>query len=77
MKPMTRAPRDARAEVRPPSSVRRAALGLATLRDLFALLAATGRWWLAPMVVVLLGAAALLVLVQAVEYVAPFVYTVF
>jgi hypothetical protein len=77
MKPMTRAPRDARADVKPQGSVRRAALGLATLRNLFAMLAATGRWWLVPMVVVLLGAAALLVLVQAVEYVAPFVYTVF
>mgnify|MGYP001205287318 CR=1 FL=1 len=77
MKPMTRAPREARADVNPRGPVRRAALGLATLRDLFAMLAATGRWWLVPMVVVLLGAAALLVVVQAVEYVAPFVYTVF
>jgi uncharacterized membrane protein YeaQ/YmgE (transglycosylase-associated protein family) len=52
-------------------------MGLGTLRELFSMLAATGRWWLTPIVVVLLGAAVLLVVVQAVEYVAPFVYTVF
>jgi hypothetical protein len=77
MKPMTRAPHVARAEVPQGARIQRAAVGLATLRDLFAMLTATGRWWLVPMVVVLLGAAVLLVVVQAVEYVAPFVYTVF
>lgn len=77
MKPMTRAARGERSDAAPTSQVARAAVGLETLRELFAMLRATGRWWLTPIVVVLLGAAALLVLVQAVEYVAPFVYTVF
>lgn len=36
-----------------------------------------GRWWLLPMLVVLGVAGLLLAAVQAVEYVAPFVYTVF
>jgi hypothetical protein len=77
MKPMTAAPREAMPATQSETQVARAAVGLTTLRELFAVFAATGRWWLVPIVVVLLGAAVLLVLVQAVEYVAPFVYTVF
>ncbi|MBL8955650.1 MAG: hypothetical protein JNK82_33050 [Myxococcaceae bacterium] len=37
----------------------------------------SGRWWLIPMVVVLAASALLLAVVAAVEYVAPFVYTIF
>ena len=37
----------------------------------------TGRWWLIPLVVILLATATLLVVVQIVEYAAPFVYTLF
>lgn len=37
----------------------------------------SGRWWLIPMVVVLALSALLLAAVAAVEYVAPFVYTIF
>jgi hypothetical protein len=55
----------------------RAGVRLGTLRELFALLATNGLWWLAPIVVVLLLAGLLLLVVSAVEYVAPFVYTVF
>jgi hypothetical protein len=40
-------------------------------------LAASGRWWLIPMVVVLAASAVLLAAVAAIEYVAPFVYTIF
>jgi len=52
-------------------------MNVGTLGELAALLWQSGRWWLLPMSVVLVGAAVLLVVVQAVEYVAPFVYTVF
>lgn len=40
-------------------------------------LLASKRWWLIPMVAVLALSAALLAAVAAVEYVAPFVYTIF
>lgn len=50
---------------------------LSTVRELYQLLSRGGRWWLIPMIVVLALSAALLVAVSAIEYVAPFVYTVF
>jgi hypothetical protein len=59
---------------------RRGALARAhggTVRELYQLLASGGRWWLVPMLVVLAVTSALLVVVAAIEYVAPFVYTVF
>jgi hypothetical protein len=55
----------------------RAALRGQAARELVDLLAKSGRWWLLPMVGVLGLASLLLVAVAAVEYVAPFVYTVF
>lgn len=48
-----------------------------TLVELYQLLVRGGRWWMVPMVAVLGLTAALLVAVAAIEYVAPFVYTVF
>lgn len=50
---------------------------LHTTRALTRLLIQNGRWWLLPMVAVLLLSGTVLVLVQAIEYVAPFVYTIF
>jgi hypothetical protein len=50
---------------------------LATISELTQLLLANGRWWLLPMVAVLLLTTTLLAVVQAIEYVAPFVYTIF
>jgi hypothetical protein len=50
---------------------------LATLREVYDSLKESGRWWLIPMVAILGVAALLLVAVAAVEYVAPFVYTIF
>jgi hypothetical protein len=50
---------------------------LATVSELTRLLLRNGRWWLLPMVAVLLLTTTLLVVVQAIEYVAPFVYTIF
>jgi len=40
-------------------------------------LAGGGRWWMIPMLAVLAVAGALLTVVAAIEYVAPFVYTIF
>ena len=50
---------------------------LSTVSELAQLLLLNGRWWLLPMVAVLLATTVLLVVVQAIEYVAPFVYTIF
>ena len=56
---------------------RRARVNTGTVRELVHALVDGGRWWLVPMLAVLGGAALLLVVVAAVEYVAPFVYTIF
>jgi hypothetical protein len=48
-----------------------------TIGELVLLIRESGRWWLLPMLFVLLASALLLVVVHAVEYVAPFVYTIF
>ncbi len=48
-----------------------------TLRALSSFFIATGRWWLVPMVGVLLLGSALMGVVQVIEYAAPFVYTIF
>ncbi|MCC7537311.1 MAG: hypothetical protein IT379_13905 [Deltaproteobacteria bacterium] len=54
----------------------RARTRLGTLAELFGFLLRGGRWWLLPMVVVFLLTGVLLGVVSALEYVAPFVYTV-
>ena len=48
---------------------------LGTVGELVRLLAGSGRWWLLPFVGVLGLAAIFLIIVQVIEYVAPFVYT--
>ncbi len=48
-----------------------------TLRALSTFFVATGRWWLVPMVGVLLLGGVVMGVVQVVEYAAPFVYTIF
>ena len=50
---------------------------LSTVSELVRLLVRNGRWWLLPMLAVLLLTSTVLVLVQALQYVAPFVYTIF
>lgn len=56
---------------------RRRASRLRTVGQLFAALGGTGRWWLVPLVVVLLVVAIALIVVQVAQYAAPFVYTLF
>ena len=52
-------------------------LGFMTTGELSRALVESGRWWLLPMLVVLGLAALLLAVVAAIEYAAPFVYTMF
>ena len=54
----------------------RARSRVGTIAELAGFLFRNGRWWLLPMVVVFLLSGVLLAVVQALEYVAPFVYTV-
>jgi hypothetical protein len=56
---------------------RRTRARLSTLRDLSRHFSGTGRWWLMPMVSILLIAALLLIVIGIIEYAAPFVYTLF
>ncbi len=57
--------------------LRRASLAVSTIAELFRVVIGSGRWFLVPLLVVLVVATLLLVVVHALEYVAPFVYTVF
>jgi Family of unknown function (DUF5989) len=59
-----------------PGPFERALLRLGTAGELLALLWRGGRWWMLPLVLVLLGAAVLLLFLQSAQYVAPFVYMV-
>jgi len=57
--------------------LRRLAMRFAVLGELFGALSRNGRLWLVPMLVVFLLTGIVLGVVQVVEYVAPFVYTMF
>src|SRR5262249_33730327 len=59
------------------SMTTRARVNASTVLELASLVRRTGRFWLIPMLAVLGLATVLLLVVQAIEYVAPFVYTVF
>jgi hypothetical protein len=62
---------------RPLGAARRARVNAGTLGELGRALVDGGRWWMVPMIAVLGLTGLLLVAVAAVEYVAPFVYTIF
>ncbi len=51
--------------------------GLGTVTELYRTLVDNGRWWMFPMIGVLGLTSLLLIGIAAVEYVAPFVYTIF
>ncbi len=57
-----------------PGRVEAMLMGMGTAGELLALLARGGRWWMLPLVIVLLLLGAVLVVLQMLEYVAPFVY---
>ena len=48
-----------------------------TIGELILMLVRGGRWWMVPMVVVLTLVGLALVLLQSMQYVAPFIYMVF
>lgn len=48
-----------------------------TAGALLLMLARGGRWWMFPMVLVLVALAAVLIFLQGIHYVAPFIYMVF
>jgi len=52
-------------------------LRFGTIGELMVMLARGGRWWMLPMVSVLTVVGLLLVFLQSVQYVAPFIYAVF
>jgi hypothetical protein len=52
-------------------------LRLGTVGELCALLVRGGRWWMVPLVLVLVLAGVALLLLQSMQYVAPFIYMVF
>ena len=77
MKPL-RAPLPQPSRPRPPAPrLLRARLGAGTIGELTRALVQGGRWWMVPMLAVLGLSALLLSAVAAIEYVAPFVYTIF
>jgi hypothetical protein len=51
--------------------------GLGTVGELYRTLVENGRWWMVPMIAILGLTSLLLVAIAAIEYVAPFVYTIF
>ncbi|MFZ5481687.1 MAG: DUF5989 family protein [Myxococcota bacterium] len=60
-----------------PGRVESFLLRLGTVGELFALLVRGGRWWMLPLVCVLMAVAALLLFLQGFQYVAPFIYMIF
>jgi len=59
------------------SRIRSLRLGFSTAVELLRGLYNGPYWWLAPVILFLLPAAIVFVFLQAVPYVAPFVYTIF
>ena len=51
--------------------------GFGTVGELYRTLVDNGRWWMFPMIAILGLTSLLLIAIAAVEYVAPFVYTIF
>jgi hypothetical protein len=51
--------------------------GFGTVRELYRTLVDNGRWWMFPMIGILGFTSLLLIAIAAIEYVAPFVYTIF
>ncbi len=60
-----------------PTRVESMLLRLGTAGELLAMMLRGGRWWMLPATLVLLAFAAVLLVLQSIQYVAPFVYMVF
>ncbi|RME29166.1 MAG: hypothetical protein D6798_00720 [Deltaproteobacteria bacterium] len=63
-------------QTRGPGRVETALLRLGTVGELMALFLRGGRWWMMPLVVVLVLVSAVLLFLQSIHYIAPFVYAV-
>lgn len=57
-----------------PSRLEALLMRLGTIGELLALMVRGGRWWMLPLVLLLVCFAVILVFLQAVEYFAPFIY---
>ena len=62
------------APAKPPSGL---AMRLGTIGQIFRMTRSGKRWWLTPMMVVLVVLGLVLSGLQAIEYVAPFIYAIF
>ena len=68
---------DGAPRVAPRRRATRLRAGVTTIAELSRTLVANGRWWMIPMIAILGLTSLLLVAIAAIEYVAPFVYTIF
>lgn len=59
-----------------PGRVEAALLRLGTVGELMALFLRGGRWWMMPLVVLLVLVSGVLLFLQSIHYIAPFVYAV-
>jgi hypothetical protein len=60
-----------------PGRLESALLRLGTAGQLLALFARGGRWWMLPVLALFLLVGVVLVFLQSIQYVAPFIYMVF
>ena len=67
-------PEETKLPARESSRLERTLLRFGTIGELMALLVRGGRWWMLPLVLVLVMLGILLVTIQAFEAVAPFIY---
>jgi hypothetical protein len=61
---------------RTPGRIEGALLRMGTVGELLALFLRGSRWWMMPLVVVLVLVSAVLLFLQSIHYIAPFVYAV-
>jgi hypothetical protein len=72
----TWAPTASRSETVRPDQSMLLAMRIAVIRDLFRMLGASRRWWLAPLLTLLVVLGLALAGLQAVQYLSPFIYAV-
>ncbi len=73
---MTQQPPPSPGKTAAPGRLETALLRLGTVGELLALFVRGGRWWMMPLVVVLVLVSAVLLFLQSIHYIAPFVYAV-
>jgi hypothetical protein len=61
---------------RAPGRIERTLLRMGTVGELLALFMRGSRWWMMPLVIVLVLVSAVLLFLQSIHYIAPFVYAV-